>query len=133
MRDVARPGVRKRQMSDLDTATTQSSAAGASYKRRPTLDDGDIRSILPTVPLPKLSPTTVIVSHPPQQQKQLRIVDTSNNTSSSQDTLVIKEEAVEEENSNSSTSALPFHDLSYVRTIPVTRDTVLLPVIKKEQ
>jgi len=133
MRDVARPGVRKRQMSDLDTATTQSSAAGASYKRRPTLDDGDIRSILPTVPLPKLSPTTVIVSHPPQQQQQLRIVDTSNNTSSSQDTLVIKEEAMEEENSNSSTSALPFHDLSHVRTIPVTRDTVLLPVIKKEQ
>ena len=135
MRDVARPGVRKRQMSDVDNVME------AGVKRKSPLD---LKTFLPTTPLPQQTsfPLRPAVIVPIPQSSSLK--DASNNVIKDENTVIVKEEPMEEDEEQEvpppahSTSSIPFHDMSsVVRTFPVTSETLIFPVpstsvIKKE-
>jgi len=141
MKEVARPGLRKRQMSGADTAEFQ--------QRKTFKPDSQINNRVPVIkitqssPLPSLSTFQRILPHPQpitlipvSRLQSIQKVDPSNNV----EKIVIKTEPAEETD-QSSPSAIPFHDIAnqtaIIRTFPLpvttTSSSMIFPTeIKKE-
>jgi len=159
MKEVARPGLRKRQMSEVDSGDyhgrktlkvddqlklqsmnrvpvikiTQSSSLRSL---QPRLPGSTFQRILPA-PAPAPSPITVI---PVSRLQSIKKIDPSNNI----EKTVIKTEPTEETDS-STPSAIPFHDIanqtaiikSFPFTVTTTSSSLIFPTsisteIKKE-
>jgi len=125
MNAVARPGVRKRQMSDTDRDSPE---MYDMVKIKKTLSSQaiDVKPILS-------SPRSVIVNQRSVSQR-LVLVDPSNNLTTTT-TTAIKQEPEDERESNN-LSSIPFHDLSsptVLRTFnPATSESLIISNIKKE-
>jgi len=128
LKEVARPGLRKRQMSGSDSYEVFDNT---QVKKNKILEN-DVKHYLPTVPLPQKILSSVVT--PNIETSRKIIVDASNN-------LEIKLEPMDEDQTAENTenkmcNKIPFHDLSVVRTftIPVTSgESLIMPShIKKE-
>merc|ERR1712227_431441 len=128
LKEVARPGLRKRQMSGSDSYEVFDNTQVKKNK----LHENDMTHYLPTIPLPQKILSSVVT--PNIETSRKIIVDSSNN-------LEIKLEPMDEDQTAENTenkmcNKIPFHDLSVVRTftIPVTSgESLIMPShIKKE-
>jgi len=141
MKEVARPGLRKRQMSGADTAEFQ--------QRKAFKADAQVNNRVPVIkitqssPLPSRSTFQRILPHPQpitlipvSRLQSIKKVDPSNNV----EKIVIKTEPAEEPD-QSSPSTIPFHDIAnqtaIIRTFPLpvttTSSSMIFPTeIKKE-
>ena len=143
MKEVARPGLRKRQMSGADTAEYQDRK---TFKLDPQAQNNRVPviKISQSSPLPCLNgfqkilppPMTLI---PVSRLQSIKKVDPSNNI----EKIVIKKEPEEEMDPLSTPSTIPFHDIAnqtaIIRTFPLpvttTSSSLIFPVsteIKKE-
>ena len=143
MKEVARPGLRKRQMSGADTAEYQDRK---TFKLDPQVQNNRVPviKISQSSPLPCLNgfqkilppPMTLI---PVSRLQSIKKVDPSNNI----EKIVIKKEPEEEMDPLSTPSTIPFHDIAnqtaIIRTFPLpvttTSSSLIFPVsteIKKE-
>jgi len=143
MKEVARPGLRKRQMSGADTAEYQDRK---TFKLDPQAQNNRVPviKISQSSPLPCLNgfqkilppPMTLI---PVSRLQSIKKVDPSNNI----EKIVIKKEPEEETDPLSTPSTIPFHDIAnqtaIIRTFPLpvttTSSSLIFPVsteIKKE-
>jgi len=125
MNAVARPGVRKRQMSDTDRDSPE------------MYDMVKIKKTLSPQPIdvkPIFSSARSVIVNQRSVSQRLILVDPSNNIST---TTAIKQEPEDESESNN-LSSIPFHDLSssaVVRTFnPAISESLIIPTssIKKE-
>jgi len=129
LKEVARPGLRKRQMSGSDSYEVFDNTTAAKKNK---ILENDVKHFLPTVPLPPKILSSVAA--PLSETSRKIVVDASNN-------LGIKIEPIDEDQTSEITESkignkIPFHDLSVVRTftIPVTSgESLIMPShIKKE-
>jgi len=127
LKEVARPGLRKRQMSGSDSYEVFDNVKVKKNK----LHENDMKKYLPTVPLPHKVLSSIV---PPLNRG--RNVDASNNVEKSIKLEPIDEEETPRNLDAKSCSNIPFHDLSVVRTftIPVTSgESLIMPThIKTE-
>merc|ERR1712012_1086722 len=127
LKEVARPGLRKRQMSGSDSYEVFDNVKVKKNK----LHENDMKKYLPTVPLPHKALSSIV---PPLNRG--RNVDASNNVEKSIKLEPIDEEETPRNLDAKSCSNIPFHDLSVVRTftIPVTSgESLIMPThIKTE-
>merc|ERR1711902_390197 len=140
MKEVARPGLRKRQMSGADTAEYQDRK---TFKLDPQVQNNRVPviKISQSSPLPSLNgfqkilppPLTLI---PVSRLQSIKKIDPSNNI----ENVVIKTEPVEETD-RPSPSTIPFHDIAnqtaIVRTFPfpvtTTSSSLIFPSLSNTE